>query len=90
MYSQDPRTLTKNKKGSIVESAPSDEWKLVEWTRCSPLNAGTSNTFEVYELRDKSYVYLKPVRPYPNCEFELLFGFGFGCSGFDENRIIRI
>ena len=77
-------------RGCIVDTVPSDEWKLVEWTRCSPLNSGSSNTFEVYELRDKNYVYLRPVRPYTNCEFELLFGFGFGCSGYDENRIIRI
>jgi len=45
---------------------------------------------EVLELRDGGDVYLRPVRPYYNAEFEALFQFGIGCMDYDENRMIKI
>jgi hypothetical protein len=49
-----------------------------------------TNEIEVLELRDGDDVYLRPIRPYYNAEFEALFQFGIGCMNYDENRIMKI
>lgn len=76
---------------TVVTSAPSGEWKKTTWSR-DPLSVGvgSTNEFEVYELKDGDNVYLRPIRPYYVCEFERLFQFGICCEDYDENRIIKI
>ena len=87
----------------VVSSAPEGQWKPAIWTRqaisvgamwASDGNGGIkrvdTNEMELLELRDDGDVYLRPTKPYLNAEFEAIFKFGIGCSGYDENRIIKI
>ena len=83
----------------IVSSAPEGTWEPAIWTRpamsVGMMRGGkgvavNTNEMELLELRDGGDVYLRPIRPYFNAEFEALFQFGCGCSGYDENRIIKI
>ena len=76
---------------TVVTSAPSGEWKQKILTRpAMSVGIGSTNEFEVLELKDGDNVYLRPIRPYYNSEFETLFQFGIGCANYDENRIIKI
>ena len=76
---------------TVVTSAPSGKWEPSIWTRpAMSVGMGSTNEMEVLELRDGDDVYLRPIRPYFNAEFEALFQFGIGCMNYDENRIIKI
>ena len=76
---------------TIVKSAPEGEWKRIEIKRSKlSVGVGSTNEFEVYELKDNDNIYLRPIRPYYVYEFEELFQFGRGCLNYDENRIIKI
>ena len=90
-------------KSEVISSDPEGTWKPVIWARPamsvgvmweSDGNGGVkrvdTNEIELLELRDDGDVYLRPTRPYFNAEFEALFRFGCGCSGYDENRIVKI
>ena len=76
---------------TVVTSAPSGKWKKQILTRpAMSVGIGSTNEIEVLELRVGDDVYLRPIRPYYNAEFEALFQFGIGCMNYDENRIIKI
>ena len=75
---------------TVVTWAPSGKWEPVIWTRpAMSVGIGSTNEIEVFELRNGDDVYLRPIRPYFNAEFEALFQFGIGCMDYDEKKIRR-
>lgn len=80
-----PRTIyQKINKVKDVNISPSGDW--TEFTYCHEID----KCFLLKFLIDSEKVYLKPVRPYFNFEFEHMFGFGFQCSGYDKNKIVEV
>ena len=49
------------------------------------------NSFKIYVYVDNANtVFMKPYKPYSSREFEVLFGFGIMCKGYDENKVVQI
>ena len=71
-------------KHNTSNEESSNEWELVN------IPVGNMKSYEVYACEKDSEVYIKPSKIYTNREFEELFGFGFGCHGYDENKIVWV
>ena len=58
------------------------------WKPCIVTNGLKS--YQMLYSNFNNEIYLKPIKPYHNLEFEQIFNFGSCCSGFNTNKIVKI
>jgi len=58
-----------------------------KWEKCD-LKIGTFKWCPVYYCQIESQIYIKPVNPEFDKNFEDIFGFGFSCQNYDAKKVV--
>ena len=61
--------------------------KEISWSECD-LKIGTFKWCPVYYCQIETNIYIKPVRPELDYNFEKIFGFGMCCQGYDNKKVV--